>query len=103
MPWSTTSQYSPESPNPYAKPTTFISTVYHATLMFYCYMRYTQSGTSGFLLGIIGSASMAFLGLWAVLFADEKHISRRTGKDKRVSGFPFKNVDADAARGKKKF
>lgn len=46
---------------------------------------------------------MAFLGLWAVLFADEKHISRRTGKDKRVSGFPFKNVDADAARGKKKF
>jgi hypothetical protein len=37
--------------------------VYHATLMFYCYMRYTQSGTSGFLLGIVGSASMAFLGL----------------------------------------
>ena len=36
------------------------------------------------------------------MFADDKgHISKRTGKDKRVSGFPFKNVDADAARGKK--
>ena len=45
---------------------------------------------------------MAAVGLWALMFADDKgHISKRTGKDKRVSGFPFKNVDADAARGKK--
>lgn len=66
-------------------------------------MLYAQNGLSGFLLGIVGSASMAFMGLWCVLFATDKgHISRRTGKDKRVSGFPFKNIDADAARGKKK-
>jgi hypothetical protein len=103
MPWSSTPQYTAEQPKPYAKPTVLISTTYHASLMFYSYMRYTQSGLSGFVLGIIGSASMAALGLWCILFADDKgHISRRTGKDKRVSGFPFKNVDADAARGKSK-
>ena len=102
MPWTTSPQYSPEQPDPYAKPTVLISSTYHASLMFYCYMRYTQSGISGFVLGIIGSAAMAAMGLWCILFADDKgHISRRTGKDKRVSGFPFKNVDADAARGKK--
>jgi hypothetical protein len=103
MPWSSQPQYSPEQPDPYAMPTLLITMFYHAALSFYCYMQYTQTGISGFLLGIIGSVSMAAMGLWCVLFATDKgHISRRTGKDKRVSGFPFKNVDVAAAKGKKK-
>ncbi|KIW06555.1 uncharacterized protein PV09_02985 [Verruconis gallopava] len=103
MPWSSTPQYSPEKPDPYAQPTLLITTFYHSALAFYCYMQYTQTELSGFLLAIVGNSSLAAMGLWCILFATDKgHISRRTGKDKRVSGFPFKNVDADAARGKKK-
>lgn len=35
------------------------------------------------------------------MFGGGSHISRRTGKDKRVSGFPFGNKEAKEARGKK--
>lgn len=39
---------------------------------------------------------MAAFGLWNVMFGSDKgHISKRSGADKRTSGFPFKNNEAD--------
>ena len=36
------------------------------------------------------------------MFGTEKgRISKRTGADKRVSGWPFRNVERDKKRGKK--
>jgi hypothetical protein len=48
------------------------------------------------------SSVLAAMGLWCLLFATQDgHISRRTGADKRTSGFPFKNVEADKRKGRK--
>jgi hypothetical protein len=38
---------------------------------------------------MVGSGVLAAMGTWAILFGGGSHISRRTGKDKRTSGFPF--------------
>lgn len=76
--------------------------LYHSAVGFYCYMLWSQTGYSGFMLGLVASAALGGMGLWAVMFATEGHVSRRTGKDKRVSGFPFKSGVKDEARGKKK-
>lgn len=37
------------------------------------------------------------MGLWCLLFggSNSGHISRRTGADKRTSGFPFANAAAE--------
>lgn len=46
---------------------------------------------------------LASVGLWCLLFASsDGRISRRTGADKRTSGFPFKNEQADKKRPGKK-
>jgi hypothetical protein len=48
-------------------------------------------------------AGLASMGLWCLLFAGASgRISRRTGADKRMTGFPFTNVEADKKRGQKK-
>jgi hypothetical protein len=75
---------------------------YHTLTAFYLYASYTQTGISGYILGAIGSGSLAGMGLWCAMFAGGSHISKRTGKDKRVSGFPFGNREAKEARGGKK-
>lgn len=39
---------------------------------------------------------MAAVGFWVFMFgASDGRISRKTGADKRMSGFPFKNKEAD--------
>lgn len=67
-------------------------------------MRYLSYGQTGFALGIAGYGGIAAVGLWCLLFAREGgRISKRTGADKRTSGFPFKNVEADKKKaGRKK-
>ena len=46
-------------------------------------------------MGAVGYGLLAAMGLWCVLFATSGgKISRRTGADKRTSGFPFKNAEA---------
>jgi len=41
------------------------------------------------------SGSLAAMGLWCVMFgSDPGHISKRTGADKRTSGWPFGNTIA---------
>jgi hypothetical protein len=87
---------------PYAVPTLTITMLYHASMGFYCYTLWTRFGVTSFVLGCIGSGALAAMGLWCVLFGSENgRISRRTGADKRTSGFPFKNAEADRKKGKK--
>lgn len=47
------------------------------------------------MMGVMGYGALAVTGLWCVMFATSGgKISRRTGADKRTSGFPFKNEKA---------
>jgi hypothetical protein len=39
---------------------------------------------------MLGAGCLAAAGTWSLLFADDKgHVSKRTGRDKRTSGWPF--------------
>lgn len=84
---------------PYAVPTLTISFAYHSAMAFYCYARYTGTGQTSFVLGAIGSGSLAAVGLWCILFASTSgRISRKTGADKRTSGFPFASKESASAK-----
>ncbi|KAF3923074.1 hypothetical protein ABW20_dc0105744 [Dactylellina cionopaga] len=88
---------------PYALPTLVITAVYHASVSFFCYMMWNETGNFGFGISTIMSAGLALIGVWCVLFATaDGKISRKTGADKRTSGFPFKNVEADKKKSGKK-
>ena len=75
--------------------------LYHASAAYYSYARFNSSDQMGYLLGCLGSSIFAFFGLWVVMFAGDKgRVSKRTGADKRTSGWPFKNAEADRKRSK---
>jgi len=64
---------------------------------------WTSTGVYSFLWGVVGSSVLASVGLWCILFAgSEGRISMKTGADKRTSGFPFKNVEADKRKAGKR-
>lgn len=64
---------------------------------------WTSTGVYSYLCGVVGSSILASVGLWCILFASsEGRISKKTGADKRTSGFPFKNVEADKRKVGKK-
>jgi hypothetical protein len=88
--------------DPYATPTLIITMLYHSTTAFYAYARYSRSDQSAFVLGAIGSGALAAMGLWVIMFGQSSHISERTGADKRTSGWPFRNTEADKKRVPKK-
>jgi len=88
---------------PYAVPTLTITLLYHSAVAFYTYTRWTTIGQASFALATAGSGFLAALGLWCILFASSSgRISRKTGADKRTSGFPFSNKEADKKRAGKK-
>ena len=75
--------------------------LYHASNAFYSYARYNGHGQTAYLLGCLGSSVFAAFGLGVLLFAGDKgRISKRTGADKRTSGWPFKNSEADKKKPK---
>lgn len=81
---------------PYALPTLTITSFYHAACAFYGYHMWTQTGIFSFGLSTIGSGFFCAVALWCILFASsDGRISRKTGADKRTSGFPFKNKEAE--------
>jgi len=81
---------------PYAVPTLTVTTLYHSAAAFLTYARWNTTGSTSFALGSLFSGSMAAMGLWCILFASSSgRISRKTGADKRTSGFPFGNKEAD--------
>ncbi|KAL1846535.1 hypothetical protein Plec18170_009114 [Paecilomyces lecythidis] len=81
---------------PYAVPTLLVTTLFHGISGFYSYTWFTTSGQAAFALGMAGYAFVGAIGLWCLLFASEHgRISRKTGVDKRTSGFPFENKEAE--------
>jgi len=80
---------------PYAVPIVRITAVFHSLSGVYCYMRYVHVAHVAYILGTVGYGIMAAIGLWCVLFAtSEGKLSKRTGADKRMAGFPFQNTNA---------
>jgi hypothetical protein len=79
-------------------------TFYHVAAFVYIYIHYTtitsqigeiQTNTIGLILGLIGYGILACVGIWIVVFSDAAaHVSKRTGADKRTSGWPFGNANA---------
>ncbi|KAI8951003.1 hypothetical protein F4801DRAFT_312696 [Xylaria longipes] len=84
-----------DAPSPYASPVILLTTLFHGVSAFHGWARYTATDGSGYFLGFLGSAVLTAFGTWSLLFGGGGHISRRTGADKRTSGFPFKNAEAD--------
>ncbi|KAM5440650.1 hypothetical protein McanMca71_004724 [Microsporum canis] len=79
----------------YAYPVLLITSGFHAAVASYAYSWYSGTGQTGFAAGMVVSGSLAAMGLWCMMFAGSGRISKRTGADKRTSGFPFKNLEAD--------
>ncbi|KAJ5089450.1 hypothetical protein N7532_008134 [Penicillium argentinense] len=90
---------------PYALPTLMVTSAFHAASAFYAYTFYATGGQGAFALSVLGNSVLAAIGLWCVLFASSNgKISRRTGADKRTTGFPFANSEAAKKHaGKKAF
>jgi hypothetical protein len=85
-----------DSEVPYSVPTLLVTSTFHAACSIYLYTWYVSTGQTGFLLGLLGYGSLATVGLWYLMFGNSPgRISKRTGADKRTSGFPFKNVESD--------
>ncbi|KAF2745451.1 hypothetical protein M011DRAFT_478964 [Sporormia fimetaria CBS 119925] len=94
----------PEDPKaPYALPTLTVTAVFHAVYAFYAYHLWTQTNIFSFSFSVAGSGFFAAVAMWCILFASsDGRISRKTGADKRTSGFPFKNSEADRRKAGKK-
>ncbi|KAJ4421636.1 hypothetical protein N0V82_003637 [Gnomoniopsis sp. IMI 355080] len=90
-----------DSISPYANAVILISTLYHASQAFYSYTRFGYTSAGGYFFGALGSVVLAAFGLWCLMFGSDKgHISKRTGADKRTSGFPFRNTQASKRKAK---
>ncbi|EGC43127.1 conserved hypothetical protein [Histoplasma capsulatum var. duboisii H88] len=88
---------------PYAVPTILMSSIFHASSACYTYAWFHTTRQTSFALAMVMYGGLASVGLWCLLFASsDGRISRRTGADKRTSGFPFKNEQADKKRQGKK-
>ncbi|KAF3910971.1 hypothetical protein AA313_de0200884 [Arthrobotrys entomopaga] len=88
---------------PYALPTIMITATYHGAVAFFCYTMWNDTGILAFAVPTLIGTILAAVGVWCVLFASsDGKLSRKTGADKRTSGFPFKNAEADKKRAGKK-
>ncbi|KAL1957819.1 hypothetical protein VTO42DRAFT_5537 [Malbranchea cinnamomea] len=89
---------------PFATPSIMTTSLFHAAAAFYTYSWFVEGGGQmAFGVAMIGYGLLAFAGLWCLMFARSGgRISKKTGADKRVSGFPFRNVEADKKKGKGK-
>jgi len=83
---------------PYAQATLYMTLLYHigSGIMDYSYSYSTHLSSTMFTLGSLSHLLLAAGGILLLMFGQgPKRISKRTGADKRTSGFPFKNVEAD--------
>ncbi|KAL2271264.1 hypothetical protein VTJ83DRAFT_635 [Remersonia thermophila] len=99
---SSTTTTTTTDPTPLARAAVLVTALHHAASASYAWARYSATGgrVTGYALGSAGSGLLAVFGLWVLLFAGEagSRVSRRTGADKTVSGWPFKNVAAEKKR-----
>ncbi|KAJ9628072.1 hypothetical protein H2203_003294 [Taxawa tesnikishii (nom. ined.)] len=79
----------------YAIPTLLATTIYHSILSIHLYI-------SGIRFLSTAHGILAFAGIMVQMFRNEGKISKRTGADKRTSGFLFKNASADAKHDRKR-
>ncbi|KAL1841624.1 hypothetical protein VTJ49DRAFT_6801 [Mycothermus thermophilus] len=93
------SSSSSSNPTPLARAAVLVTSLHHAASAAHAWARYHATGgrATGHLLGSAGSGLLAVFGLWVLLFAGEagRRVSRRTGADKTVSGWPFRNSMAE--------
>ena len=82
-------------PSPYADGMIKITMLYHAAAAFQSYTSYAVYKSASLGLSTFASCTLAAMGLWCIMFGGSGHISRRTGRDKRTSGWPFQNIQAD--------
>lgn len=68
-------------------------------------MYYTSSTVPGeaspssiFILNAAASGTLACYGLWVIVFGADTRISSLSGKDKRVSGWPFSNAQSEGMK-----
>jgi len=78
--------------SPYSSTTTIATMLYHLATGALMYI----SGTSAQLSGVLTAGALTHMalggaGLLVLVFANDGKISKRTGADKRTSGFMFKN------------
>jgi len=79
-----------------------VTVLFHTACAFVAYTQYVQTGQTALVVGVAGYGFLSAMGLWCFLFASSSgRISRKTGADKRTSGFPFKNVEADKRKAEK--
>ncbi|KAF1984758.1 hypothetical protein K402DRAFT_358770 [Aulographum hederae CBS 113979] len=98
---STSSETANENSNPYVQPTLFFTLLHHSLVAFYTYTRYNTTSLNGFIFHSVISGAFAAVGLWCVLFSqDGGHIGKRSGQDKRMSGFPFGGKSAEKRKKK---
>ena len=83
------------NPSLYVDAAVKITALYHAAAAFQSYTSYAAFNSASLLLNTFASSSLAAFGLWYIMFGSGGHISRRTGRDKRTSGWPFKNQQAN--------
>ncbi|KAF8422051.1 hypothetical protein EV426DRAFT_607349 [Tirmania nivea] len=86
---------------PYAVPTLTLTLVYHGAVAFYCWSQYTKGLGMPYFLAACVSALLVAVGGWCLLFATgDGRINRKTGADKRMSGYPLKNKEAEKRKAK---
>ena len=95
-PLDNTLSESTSSEAPYAFPTLIVTLVYHVGITLFSYSSWLHTKQMSLVLNMSIYSILAALGGWCLLFGgDGGRHSRRTGADKRTSGFPFKNAEAD--------
>ncbi|KAH0603851.1 uncharacterized protein H6S33_007510 [Morchella sextelata] len=88
---------------PYAVPSLCVTLTYHLTVAFYCYTQWDSGYSAAYAVAMVMHSLFSALGAWVLLFGSTSgRISRKTGADKRTSGFPFKNVEAEKKKSGKK-
>ncbi|KAI9727033.1 MAG: hypothetical protein M1834_008559 [Cirrosporium novae-zelandiae] len=95
---STSLSVTPEEDDPkapYAMPMVGLTGLFHTTSATYLYTQYYSTEQIGFAFGMTIDAALAALSGWILLFGNESgRISKRTGRDKRTSGWPFGNRES---------
>ncbi|KAI4754700.1 hypothetical protein E4T52_13134 [Aureobasidium sp. EXF-3400] len=78
--------------SPYSSATTIATLLYHLATGVLMYVSSTSAQLSGILVaGALAHMVLGGAGLLVLVFANDGKISKRTGADKRTSGFMFKN------------
>ena len=83
-----------EVSSPYTGAVINLTMLYHIAAALQSYTAYTRYGSASLCFSTLASCTLSAVGLWCIMFEGGGHVSRRTGRDKRTSGWPFRNKEA---------